>query len=173
MGPPQCKPAMFSKTPKTPKYQGPQQPYFVVHFSPQNKPTIRAKRFSVDTRMHLFAFRTKIQHLWAMREKGDLWWSASAHGEVSSEKSVIRTWCTRRVRTAFRDALRAHGYDDCGRRMPDIERKDGVPQSQLEVLKGSLELHVRLAVKEAKYTDLVRQSERVVESIEQYLIRLR
>ncbi|PGH34109.1 hypothetical protein GX50_03072 [[Emmonsia] crescens] len=171
---------MASNASKLPKFTPPQQPYFIVHYTPQNTPTVRAKKFSNDKHVNLYALRPKIEYMWATREKGNLWWSASTHGDITSEKSVIRSWCARRVRTAFRDALKERGYDKTGRRIPDIEQQeqeqqqqqDGKSLSQLEVLKGTLEIHFRLAVKAAKYTDLVREAGVIVERIEAYLKKL-
>ncbi|OAX78256.1 hypothetical protein ACJ72_07439 [Emergomyces africanus] len=173
-----------SKASNAPKFIAPRQPFYTVQYTVENTPTQRAKKFSNDRNVNLYAVRPRIEHTWATREKGNLWWSASTHGDIKSEKSVIRSWCARRVRTAFRDALKDRGYDKTGRRIPDADigrqawQRDAKPQpppppsSQLEVLKGSLEIKFRLAVKAAKYSDLVREAGTVVESIESYLKQL-
>ncbi|OJD18062.1 hypothetical protein AJ78_01892 [Emergomyces pasteurianus Ep9510] len=165
-----------SKPSNAPRFIPPRQPFFVVHYTCENIPTQRAKKFSNDKHVNLYALRPKIEHMWATREKGNLWWSASTHGDITSEKSVIRSWCARRVRTAFTDALNERGYDRTGRRLPDIEwqesQRDAKPPSRLEALKGTLEINFRLAVKAAKYTDLVREAGLIVERIESYLKHL-
>ncbi|KAL2368016.1 hypothetical protein BDBG_06891 [Blastomyces gilchristii SLH14081] len=167
---------------RPPRFVAPKQPYFTVRYTPQNIPTSRAKKFSCDLFINLYALRPKIDYMWATRDKRQLWWSASAQSDIASEKSVIRSWCARRVRTAFRDALRERGYDKTGRRIPDIEQREqqkpqprqqaGQPPSRLEALEGTLEIHFRLAVKAAKYTDIVREAGVVIERIETYLKRV-
>ncbi|OJD24993.1 hypothetical protein ACJ73_03639 [Blastomyces percursus] len=166
---------------RPPKFVAPKQPYFSVSYTPENRPTWRAKKLSCDLFVNMYAVQPKIDYMWATREKGQLWWSASAQSDIASERSVIRSWCARRVRTAFRDALRERGYDKTGRRIPDTEQRErqkpqqrrqaGQPPSRLEALEGTLEIHFRLAVKAAKYTDIVREAGAVIEMIETYLKR--
>ncbi|KAG5293183.1 hypothetical protein I7I50_03505 [Histoplasma capsulatum G186AR] len=166
-----------SKCSKPPRFVPPRQRYFAVRYTPENTPTLRAKRFSNDSHINLYALRPKIEYMWAMREKGCLWWSASTHGDITSERSVIRSWCARRVRTAFRDALKERGYDKTGRRIQAIKQheqqiQDGRPLSQLEALKGTLEINFRLAVKAAEYTDIVREAGILIDGIEAYLQKI-
>ncbi|KLJ11894.1 hypothetical protein EMPG_12947 [Blastomyces silverae] len=168
---------------RPPKLVTPKQPYFTVGYTPENTRTSRAKMFSCDLFVNLYGLRPKIDYMWATREKGQLWWSTCTQSDIASERSVIRSWCARRVRNAFRDALKERGYDKTGRRIPDIEHREqqkphqrrqaGQPPSRLEALEGTLEIHFRLAVKAAKYTDIVREAGVVIERIETYLKRAR
>ncbi|PGH02746.1 hypothetical protein GX51_04480 [Blastomyces parvus] len=158
-------------------------PYISIGYTPKNTPTARAKRFFDDALVNLYALRPRITYMWATREKGQLWWSVLPASDVAAERSVVRSWCARRMRNAFRDALRERGYDKTGRRIPDIEQREqqkpqqsrqaALPLSRLEALEGTLEIHFRLAVKTAKYTDIVREAGDVVERIESHLQRAR
>ncbi|KAJ5772407.1 hypothetical protein N7520_002936 [Penicillium odoratum] len=80
--------------------------------------------------------RPKIVHMWKTRDKNTLWWRVSV-APLKNAKRVVRSWCARRARLAFQEALRNQGYDDLG-----IPLKDS-PTPRKHNLTGSLELTLR------------------------------
>ncbi|KAF2083411.1 hypothetical protein K490DRAFT_2905, partial [Saccharata proteae CBS 121410] len=48
------------------------------------------------------------------RDRNSLWWAAGTPMAVSTT-STVRSWCSRRLRIAMREALAAKGYDSNGR----------------------------------------------------------
>ncbi|KAL2871521.1 uncharacterized protein BJX67DRAFT_342477 [Aspergillus lucknowensis] len=74
--------------------------------------------------------RPKIQHMCDNRDRNTLWWRASVK-EIHDYKRVVRSWCARRVRTAFRQELKARGFDAEGRSLESntggSATPDGIP----------------------------------------------
>ncbi|GIK06227.1 hypothetical protein Aspvir_001871 [Aspergillus viridinutans] len=85
--------------------------------------------------------RPKIQHLYANRDPSTLWWRVNPQ-PLQSFKRVVRSWATRRVRLAFRQALAAQGFDVEGRRLVSETSGPGAMRSPKEGLQGSLEIAV-------------------------------
>ncbi|PGH11397.1 hypothetical protein AJ79_04898 [Helicocarpus griseus UAMH5409] len=156
------------KKKRYPKLKSPQQPFFLVHYTPLQVPTAWARKCFDNSTSRLTILRPKLEHMWANREMGTLWWSIPKHSDITVERKVIRSWCARRARNALRQALRERGYDGVGRRIGGGDG-DGKDARGLEGLRGSLELWVRREVKRAKYEALVRACGVIVDSIEGYL----
>ncbi|GIJ90187.1 hypothetical protein Asppvi_009140 [Aspergillus pseudoviridinutans] len=84
--------------------------------------------------------RPKIQHLYANRDPSTLWWRVNPQ-PLQSFKRVVRSWATRRVRLAFRQALAAQGFDVEGRRLVS-ETPGSAAMRSNDGLQGSLEIAV-------------------------------
>ncbi|KAJ5595513.1 uncharacterized protein N7459_001721 [Penicillium hispanicum] len=78
----------------------------------------------------------KIAHMWNDRDQSGLWWRASTH-QLLSFKRVVRSWCARRARIAFQEALKQRGFDKLGISLPTTA------SGQQEDLTGSLEIIIR------------------------------
>jgi hypothetical protein len=85
--------------------------------------------------------RPKIQHLYANRDPNTLWWRVNPQ-PLQSFKRVVRSWATRRVRLAFRQALAAQGFDVEGRRLVSETSGSAAMRSPKDGLQGSLEIAV-------------------------------
>jgi hypothetical protein len=104
----------------------------------------------------------RIKYLYETRERGILWWSV-AHSEVYHLKRVVRSWCARRLRNAFREALRDRGFDEDGRLL--VLDSSGNIIDRKKRLKGTLELRMRNPLVDAKYVDVVEQAGRIVDEL--------
>lgn len=60
--------------------------------------------------------RPKIAHMYAHRDRNTLWWRVGK-GSLHSYNGVVRSWCARRARLAFKQALTARGFDQEGRKI--------------------------------------------------------
>ncbi|KAL1968661.1 hypothetical protein VTN77DRAFT_1487 [Rasamsonia byssochlamydoides] len=105
---------------------------FVLRYSPQCGMTPIAARF-VQSETH--PLRPKILHMYANRDRNTLWWRVSVNHLPL--KRVVRSWCARRARTAFKQALEERGFDPEGRPLKKEE-----PSSQTVGLKGTVEIVV-------------------------------
>jgi len=74
----------------------------------------------------------------------------------------VRRHHLRRLRNAFRDALKAKNMDEDGRLLEDISERNpkGFP-----MLKGSLSLYLTSTVLRSKYTDLQSECSKIVTSL--------
>jgi len=83
----------------------------VANYCPQYKagPT---GAIILDNQFHPLYFLTKRKY--QLRERTGLWWHGLAGLTVSSRR-VVRNWCARRLRNAFKDALKLRGFDEHGR----------------------------------------------------------
>lgn len=63
----------------------------------------------------------KIAHMYATRDRTVLWWRVSAQ-HLMVYKRVVRTWCSRKMRIAFKQALKTHGFDAEGKRITSAPR---------------------------------------------------
>jgi hypothetical protein len=70
-----------------------------------------------------------------------LWWRVNPQ-PLQLFKRVVRSWATRRVRLAFRQALAAQGFDVEGRRLVSEASGSAAMRSPKESLQGSLEIAV-------------------------------
>ncbi|KAJ5919242.1 hypothetical protein N7466_010185 [Penicillium verhagenii] len=80
--------------------------------------------------------RPKIDHMWATRDTNTLWWRVSV-APIGHLRRVVRSWCARRTRIAFEQALSNQGYNNLGIPLQD----SSTPQKHN--LTGSLELVLR------------------------------
>lgn len=78
----------------------------------------------------------KIAYMYEHRDPTTLWWRVSV-SHLNQFKRTIRSWCARRARIAFQEALRRQGYDKLGRPLsPPISMEK-------QPFLGSLEVTIR------------------------------
>lgn len=110
---------------------------FLLRYSPRHLIPPVAMRY-MAAKFH--PIRPKILYMYANRDKSTLWWRVSIHHLPL--KRVVRSWCARRVRRAFREALRERGYDHEGRRIPQDKQNSQLESSAEVGLNGSAEIMV-------------------------------
>ncbi|GAQ45684.1 hypothetical protein ABZX51_007187 [Aspergillus tubingensis] len=87
---------------------------FIMRYFPNYKPSHVASRY-LNADVH--PLQPKITHMYATRDKSTLWWMVNPSHLMSVRmKRVVRSWCSRRARMAFRLALKDHGFDADGRK---------------------------------------------------------
>ncbi|PWY90478.1 hypothetical protein BO94DRAFT_26255 [Aspergillus sclerotioniger CBS 115572] len=121
----------------------------VLRYSPVNKPSHVAMRY-LSAEVH--PLRPKIAHMYATRDKDTLWWMVNPSYLMSSKmKRLVRSWCSRRARTAFRQALKEHGFDTDGRRIRDepLDSRD-----RGKDLKGNVELLLHAEIMRMRFEDI-------------------
>jgi chitin biosynthesis protein CHS5 len=106
---------------------------FLLRYSPRHLIPPVAMRY-MAAKYH--PIRPKILHMYANRDKSALWWRVSINHLPL--KRVVRSWCARRVRRAFREALGERGYDHEGRRI----QQDNQESSAEVGLNGTAEIMV-------------------------------
>jgi hypothetical protein len=116
---------------KCEKYVGTASGFLVRYWARHNVPPI-ASRY-IGTPFH--PIRPKILHMCAHRSKDTLWWRVSV-GQINANKRVVRSWCARRVRTAFEQAFKQQGLDTLGQPLSSSSlRKSN--------LTGSMEVYIQ------------------------------
>lgn len=100
----------------------------------------------------------KIAHLYGHRDPNTLWWRVS-HAQLSSLKRVVRSWCTRRARIAFKQALKQQGFDRLG--IPI----GGSECAHKERLTGTLEIVIRPPCVRESFEAIQQDSHHLLESI--------
>jgi hypothetical protein len=106
---------------------------FVLRYYPKGIMTPVAARYAgVETH----PLRPKILHMYANRDPNTLWWKVSVNHLPL--KKVVRSWAARRVRSAFREALKERGFDHEGRCIV----QEGSSSSQTAGLKGTADIIV-------------------------------
>jgi hypothetical protein len=79
---------------------------------------------------------------------------------MADDKRVLRSWCARRVRIAFYEALKQHGFDDEGRRL--VFDLQGRLLRKETGLQGSLEIKLDRSLIQEKFDEILRQAGRVI-----------
>jgi hypothetical protein len=105
---------------------------------------------------HLLAHRR-----WNQRTE-PLWWNCLTSITEGGKKSVVRGWLNRRTRVAIKNALGRRGYAKDGSRLPDSPA-----DSEKTDLIGSLHLFTTSKMLRAKWDEVSKQADLVVEGIEQ------
>ncbi len=77
-----------------------------------------------------------------------------------SPKRCVRNWCCRRIRVAFRDALRERGYDSEGR-----PAHSGDGRQNFQVLRGYLRIQPKIKTITAKYVDIQHECRTVLKEV--------
>ncbi|KAI9641814.1 Chitin synthase, class 5 [Ciborinia camelliae] len=101
-----------------------------------------------------------IQHL-LTNKTSPLWVSIFCAKLNGGNKKVIRTYMVRRVRTAVIEALKKHGYDLSGRRIPAGVGKD----NKDEEIFGTMLISTKEAAMTAKMDDIQEQAELAVSAM--------
>ncbi|PVH98376.1 hypothetical protein DM02DRAFT_484075, partial [Periconia macrospinosa] len=91
------------------------------------------------------------------RKKEGIWWHVTTTNDLS-KSSVVRSWCRRRLRNAFTDALKTRGFDRFGRlvdagalEVPFRSLANVVKDKPDFQLRGSFRFHAQVPVIPAKY----------------------
>lgn len=82
--------------------------------------------------------RPKIAYLYEHRDPNTLWWRVSV-SHLNQFKRTIRSWCARRARIAFQEALKRQGFDKLGR---PLSLSSSIGK---QALLGSLDITIRPA----------------------------
>ena len=133
---------------------------FYMHHHPKNVLPPVASRY-IDM-MSYHPAVPKIEHIYKHREKGTLWWNISP-AKMVGHKKVIRSWCSRRVRHAFRDALRERGFDRDGK--VNVLNESGDVVGKEKGLQGTLDIRMNATLFEAKYADIEEQAGLLVDHL--------
>lgn len=81
--------------------------------------------------------RPKIAYMHEHRDPNALWWRVSV-SHLNQFKRTIRSWCARRARIAFQEALKRQGFDRLGHPL-DLSSSS----IQNQALLGSLDITIR------------------------------
>ncbi|KAJ5325856.1 hypothetical protein N7541_011307 [Penicillium brevicompactum] len=109
-------------------FTGSTQNIVVRYWVKQITPPVASRYISA----HIHPIRPKVVHMSAHRPKDTLWWRVSVN-KILPERRVVRSWCARRVRTAFAQAMRQHGFDEVGRLLPGSSEGQGNLTGTLEI----------------------------------------
>ncbi|EEP77808.1 predicted protein [Uncinocarpus reesii 1704] len=135
---------------------------FQAYFSPENLIPYVGARYISDFDNPI---RPKVFDMYQNRERGILWWTVAA-GHMVNMKRVVRSWCARRVRIAFRAALKESGYDSEGRKYILGACGNGNPLSKEKALMGTLEVRMCTALLKAKPEALTEQIKLLIRAVE-------
>lgn len=133
-------------------------------FAPEPRLPPVAFRYLVST---CNPIRPKIRHMYSTRDRNTLWWRVSVHS-LQDHKRVIRSWCARRVRLAFKLAMKERGYDSEGRRLAsstttDMNKADAGRHGNN--LRGTVEIVLRPAIVDGQWPMVRRDVDRLVDRI--------
>lgn len=126
-----------------------------LRYCPQNIIPSIAQRY-LGSPTH--PIRPKIAHMWANRDPNTLWWRVSV-APIGHMKRVVRSWCARRTRIAFQEALRNQGYDELGVPLQDF----ATPRKHN--LTGSLELVLRPACIDLDFKIVQRDADNLLQKM--------
>lgn len=122
-----------------------------------NKPIISpiASRYLLSP---VHPIHPKIAHLYEHRDRDTLWWRVSV-SQLTHLKRVVRSWCARRARIAFEQALKQQGFDRLG--IPIA----GHECAQKERLTGSLDIIIRPPCIKQSFETVQQDTHRLLEKI--------
>lgn len=124
-------------------------------FSPVNQIPPVAARY-LATPCH--PIHPKVAYMCANRDRNTLWWRVNI-GHLQLFKRVVRSWCARRARIAFQEALQKRGLDKLGRPFPSDASK------QARGLTGSLELCLRPDTRDQSFKSLQNDALRFLDEV--------
>lgn len=134
----------------------------ILHHNPDNCLTTQAARYFLPTSHPPLA--PKIRHLYERREHGTLWWSVTTGTLNSAWKKTVRSWCARRTRQAFRQALRERGFDLDGKKL--IVDSEGCIIDRRNTLRGTVEVRMGRELLLARYTQIMQDTRTCVDYLE-------
>ena len=126
-----------------------------IRFNPQHTLPPVARRY-LNSPVH--PIRPKIAHMWNNRDRNTLWWRVST-SQLQSFKRVVRSWCARRTRIAFKEALKHHSFDSLGAPLSTTDFK------QQDALIGTLELIIRPSLVNQSHESLQRDTNHLLAKI--------
>ena len=89
---------------------------------------------------------------WNARPKVGLWWNATGN-TMAGKKTVVRRWCARRLRNAFREALEEKGFGEDGQRLVGAH------------LSGCLQMDTKEGIVKAKFEEVKREAGMILEFV--------
>ena len=104
----------------------------------------------LDDKTHPFYLPTAAR--WDARPRVGLWWHATGN-TMLGKKAVVRRWCGRRLKNAFREALEERGFDEDGKGLFG------------GALTGCLEMDTKEGIVKAKFEEVKREAGMVVEHV--------
>lgn len=113
-------------------------------YNPENQISPIAARYLA---IPFHPIQPKIAHMWANRDRNALWWRVNT-SQLQPFKRVVRSWCARRARIAFQEALQKRGLDALGRPLPSKASK------QAQALTGSLEICLHQDTRDCSFSSL-------------------
>ncbi|KAL4904677.1 hypothetical protein BDW74DRAFT_154367 [Aspergillus multicolor] len=132
-------------------------------------------RFSPESRIQPFALRylaaktnpitPKIEHMCNVRDRNTLWWRVTIVDMVSY-KSVVRSWAARRARAAFKEELKARGFDSEGRRL--ASETSGSAATSLGFsgnMTGTLNMDIQPAILTTTFPALLKEMKFTVDAL--------
>ncbi|KAE8150029.1 hypothetical protein BDV25DRAFT_155188 [Aspergillus avenaceus] len=132
---------------------------FSLRYNPKNVISPIAFRY---IRMPANPIRPKIMDMYANRDRDCLWWRVSIQ-QLQQNKKVVRSWCARRVRLAFTNALKDRGYDNEGRRLTsELEEQEVSQDSSHSNMTGYLEIVVHTPCITEKYSSVQADMQSVI-----------
>lgn len=99
---------------------------------------------------------TQTRQQWEDRPRDSLWWWV--HCNADMQPAIIRRHHLRRLRIAFRDALKAKGWDGDGRPLVHTT----LPNPPSEPLMGSFSIFAKKELMDTKFADIQEQCSRAI-----------
>lgn len=154
---------------------------FLLKYSPKISTPPVAKRYLAVPN---HALRPKIAHMYAHRDRNTLWWRV-AKGPLQSYNGVVRSWCARRTRLAFKQALAARGFDEEGRKILNRAGNGGMTTTTTTTtttaaetgldrgLVGSVEIAIQPACIRSRFSTIQEEMGSILDTLLQEMIRSR
>lgn len=133
---------------------------FALRYHPECLMTSIAARY-VAAKMN--PLRPKILHLYANRDPNTLWWRVVANHLPL--RRVVRSWSTRRARSAFREALRLRGFEADGRPLIVRENEGKGNVRRRYGLKGTADIHLTMRAVKAEDSAVQQEMLSLVDSL--------
>lgn len=127
-----------------------------VKYTPSHHPLPLAGAILKD-RTHVLYLPTRKR--WESRSKDTLWWNVNSN--TLSLKRTVRSWCSRRMRTALVEALKSHGFDANGRLL------GGGPDDPKPGLKGTMAIAALPCLATTKFPEVQTQAALLVQALKQ------
>ncbi|KAL2830243.1 hypothetical protein BDW59DRAFT_22589 [Aspergillus cavernicola] len=108
--------------------------------------------------------RPKVKYLCKTRDPNTLWWRISSK-DLLDRKKVVRSWCTRRARMAFRQELQARGFDAEGRKLESENQGSATIDGLYGNLTGSVNIVVTPACIQEKYSAVREEMKTLMDSL--------
>ena len=101
-------------------------PSFIWHYTSNYEPPLHVQTYITDP---YHVLHHKYKRKYERRSRDTLWWTAYT-AVATSPKSVVRNYCSRKMRDAFINALQVRGYDRDGR----IPASEDLPNDRIGIL---------------------------------------
>ncbi|PLB49223.1 hypothetical protein P170DRAFT_436839 [Aspergillus steynii IBT 23096] len=107
----------------------------------------------------------KIAHMYATRDRTELWWRVSAQ-HLMAYKRVVRNLCLRHIRFAFRQALKDRGFDANGKRIaPATPSPEGQKLPGDAPLTGTVEIVINPRMPREDFSNLQSDMNQTVDNL--------